>query len=238
MSATEEGMNSDHPLKEALSGIEVDILTRRLLDKADKSKRGVKASGGARANNAYTPSVADAVIYDDMKERGVAPLEGGNLPEFRIVNEKPEHRFLVYLFAQGLNIREVFEQLGGKYDEANRPISGTGQWSYAYLTQIRRQPWFESRLLTLMQEQGVDKVQAKLELELFPSLEVVKELRDDHSVAPATRLNAANSLIDRFLGKPIQHVKSESVSEVHTFEHDVEKLEREILDIEAQIQTA
>lgn len=157
-------------------------------------------------------------------------------PSVIIDKEKPEHRFLIFLFAQGMSVKDVFCQLGGEWDkELSRPVSGTGQYSYQHLITIRRQSWFQSKLIQYMEELGKSAVQARLELEVMPSIERIAKLRDDPDAPKAVQLNASNSLLDRFLGKPQQSVQVVPVSNVARYEQDAEKLQQEVEKIEAEI---
>jgi len=172
----------------------------------------------------------------DLSERGIRPLEGASeRTGVRLKNESIRHRVLLYLFAQGGTVRHVFEQLGGEWDEAaKRPISGTGEYSYQQLINIRKQPWFQNELLAVIQENGSPLVEAKLQLEAMASLETLVEIRDNRKEKGATRAACANSLLDRFLGKPTQVVKAEAPSSVDKHENEAAELRERLQRLETE----
>lgn len=163
-------------------------------------------------------------------------LHGCTKPPVEIKQERPEHRFLIFLYAQGMSTKDVFTQLGGQWDsERNLPISGTGQYSYQHLHTIRRQAWFQQQLVAYMEECGKDVIRARLESELMPSIEKVVEIRDKHDAPMALQLKAAESLIDRFLGKPVQQVVTQPASTVDKYEKEAEALRLEAAQVEAEL---
>lgn len=195
---------------------------------------GIQEAGQSRqpcrANNQVT---AD---YDN--NGGIRDLVNAQSPNFVLQKESPEHRFLLYLFAQGNSVIEVFSQLGGQVDPKTKlPIPGTGRYSYGWLCQIRRQAWFRRQLTEFLHETGKDLVQAKLQTELVPSLEAVIEIRDDMDAPASVRLNAANSLIDRYLGKPVQHVRTESASSTEKYEAEAADLQRQIEQVDQEMKS-
>lgn len=196
-----------------------------------------KGRGRPNTGKGFGPSSNqfDEQVHNNDVLNGL-DLHNAGSPQFHIQKEKPEHRFLIYLFAQGHSTKEIFLQLGGEWDtELNKPIPGTGHYTYCWLTQIRKQAWFREQLTNFLHEAGKDLISAKLELEVSPSLEVVINIRDDTSLPAAVRLRAADSLIDRHLGKPVQHVKSESVHTVNSFEKSAEELNAELKQIEGEL---
>lgn len=229
-----------HPLHEALSG-STSAKAQRLTDKYVKRGRKVTKPSRTRIPTEFTESLEDEIIRQDTEDKGLVPMHNSRNPEHRIMSEKPEHRLICLLYAQGYSTKEIFQHFGGSWDdELGRPLPVKqygGRYSYAWLTQIRRQPWFEQKLLTYLEEQGRDRISAQLEAEFEPSLQVVKELRDDDTAPAPVRLNAANSLIDRFLGKPTQHIRTEGTKEIHHYEHEVDEVDRELKRIESQLKS-
>jgi len=117
-----------------------------------------------------------------------------NPPNFAIINEKPEHRLIVYLKARGMSNREVAAKTG---------------YSEPWISQICRQPWFRLRLVTELKEAGLDKVAKLLESAAVDSIFTILEIRDDETAPKAVRRACADSLLDRWLGKPTVHVAHE-----------------------------
>lgn len=193
---------------------------------------GTSTQSRLRANNE-----SNSII--DKNDGGDRDLYGAkeSPPAFNIKKESPEHRFLLYLFAQGNSSRDVFVQLGGQLDPVTKlPVPGTGKYSYHWVCQIRRQAWFRQQLTQFLHETGKDLVQAKLQTEVIPSLEAVIEIRDNIDAPANVRLTAANSLIDRFLGKPTQVVQQIVPTTVQRFEEDAADLERQITQVEEEMQ--
>jgi hypothetical protein len=188
----------------------------------------------ARPNRqAFELQAEDTEILDSLGDAG---LHNGSLPQLRVTKESPEHRFLVYLFAQGKGLKDVFVDCGGEWDTTlGKPVSGTGKWSYPYLCQLRRQPWFQAHIIRVLEEAGKDRLTAVLETEIMPSLDVIREIRDDPEEKGTVRLAAANFFFDRLLGKPTQHVKTEQVRTTSDFEADRDALQKQLAELNDQI---
>jgi hypothetical protein len=118
-----------------------------------------------------------------------------NTANFAIIHEKPEHRLIVYLKARGLSNKEVSEKTG---------------YSQAWVCQICRQPWFRLRLVQELREAGLNKVAKLLESSALDSIFTILEIRDDPTAPKAVRRACADSLLDRFLGKPTVHVEHDN----------------------------
>jgi hypothetical protein len=221
------------PLKEILteSGL-YDKYVGGTPENTSPKKRGrpSEGKGFGAPSNTFNPEEHNNDVLNGLD------LHNPATPQFHILREKPEHRFLIYLFAQGNSTKDIFLQLGGEWDaELNKPIPGTGQYTYPWLTQIRKQAWFREQLTNFLHAAGKDLIAAKLETEVSPSLEVVISIRDDITLPASVRLRAADSLIDRHLGKPIQHIKSELVKTVDSFEKSAETLQAELDQIDAEL---
>lgn len=117
-----------------------------------------------------------------------------NRANFAIVNEKAEHRIIVYLKAQGLSNKEVAEKTG---------------YTQPWVSQISRQPWFRLRLVQELKEAGVDAVQTVLKAAALDSVFTLIDIRDDPTAPKAVRSQNADRLLDRFLGKPTQKIEGE-----------------------------
>jgi hypothetical protein len=118
-----------------------------------------------------------------------------NPANFAIIHEKPEHRLIVYLKARGLSNKEVSEKTG---------------YTQAWVSQICRQPWFRLRLVQELREAGLDKVAKLLESSAIDSIFTIINIRDDETAPKAVRRACADSLLDRWLGKPTVHVEHDS----------------------------
>lgn len=139
-----------------------------------RSKRGRKPTGEVREHisSEFVASAEDMALLESDSS-----LHNASLPEHRIQQEKSDHRFLVYLFSQGKSVKEVFCALGGKWDTAEGGPLPTkqhgGRYSYAHLTQIRRQPWFQAQVVEIMKQEGLSSVSASFEVEFENSLQTI-----------------------------------------------------------------
>jgi len=147
---------------------------------------------------------------------GPDALFGARLPNFAIVHEKPEHRLIVYLKAKGKSNRAIAKQLG---------------YTDAWVSQIVRQPWFQVRLMQELKQEGQDAAAfGKNQIEL--SLLTICTLRDS-ATSEAVRFQSANSILDRYLGKPVQRMRDESKplsaqeKEMLSIEDELKELEEE-----------
>jgi len=138
-------------------------------------------------------------------------------PNLAILKEKPEHRMIVYLKAQGLSNNEIAERTG---------------YTYPWVSQITRQPWFKQRLVAEMKESGRDSIQDMLKVTAADSVQTLIELRDT-SDSPAVRKAAASDLLDRYLGKPTMRVESTNSNKV-TYE-DVTGIDKELLKVNEEL---
>jgi hypothetical protein len=187
-----------------------------------------------KADNEYQPDLHEAEFEEAEAAGGL--LHNSSRPPVILQRERPEHRFLVFLYAQGMSTKDIYIQLGGEWDPVNNaPISGSGQYSYQHLHTIRRQAWFQTQLIKYMEECGKDVIRAKFEAELMPSIDKVIQIRDDKNAPQNLQLRAAESLIDRFLGKPVQQVQALPSASVDRYEKEASDLVRETESIEAEL---
>jgi hypothetical protein len=117
-----------------------------------------------------------------------------NPPNFAVLSEKPEHRIIIYLKAQGLSNKEIAERTG---------------YTQSWVCQICRQPWFRLRLVHELHEAGVDAVQTVLKATALDSVFTLIDIRDDPTTPKAVRSQNCERLLDRYFGKPTQRVESD-----------------------------
>ena len=106
--------------------------------------------------------------------------------------ERPEHRIILNL------------KLAGK---TNREISEITETSYQHICKICRQRWFLEKFAVLAQLNGKDAIQTLFETESLNSVQTLIEIRDS-GTSETNRRAAAEHILDRFLGKPKQHIDS------------------------------
>ena len=140
-------------------------------------------------------------------------------PNLAILHEKPEHRLLLMLKCRGLSNNEIAAQSG---------------YTVPWISQLMRQPWAVKLMSELMTQAGVDEVQTMLKAECLPSLQTLVSLRDDSKVSGAVRAGCANSLVDRWLGKPTQNVKVES-SYAEGGPLDAQEIDKQLAELERKV---
>lgn len=142
-------------------------------------------------------------------------------PAYVIQEEKPEHTILLWMKAAGKTDAECAEKLN---------------YSLIHIRNLRKQEWFRSRFDAIMLECGRDAVQEFINGEVMPSLQTLAEIRDSETAKGSTRVAAANSLLDRALGKATirvetKHMEStatEATTEVEVLRAEAESLAKQL----------
>lgn len=159
-----------------------------------------RVNGGAKPQRAGPASVGNPNPDFGADHRWTRPpdespdaLFGSTTPGIAVLHEKPWHRRVQELSLQGYSATEIASMLGK---------------SRAMVAAILRQPWARDRMNERMKEDASTQIKAFLEEECLPSLVAIKEVRDSisESVRTSDRLNAAQYLTDRFLGKATQPI--------------------------------
>ncbi|MDE2103773.1 MAG: hypothetical protein KGL39_41430 [Patescibacteria group bacterium] len=148
------------------------------------------------------------------------PPEGDGLfnprePNLAILHEKPEHRVLLWMKAQGASNREISQQSG---------------YTEPWLSQLFRQPWAQARLVEIMKEAGMDVTQQLLKSACPDSVARLIELRDSPATPEATVRNCCVDLIQFYLGKPKQQVEvteHKQIADVGELDAEIARLEQE-----------
>lgn len=148
------------------------------------------------------------------------PLFNDRPPLLDLQREKPEHLMMVMLKAQGLSDREISLRFNDRYGAE-------------YVGTVLRQPWARQRLLDLLNSAGRSGIETLLKSAVEDSVFRLIEERDNPKARPAERINAANSILDRYFGKPTQHVNQHQVN--YTVD-DIQKLEQDERMVEAELQ--
>jgi hypothetical protein len=176
--------------------------------------------------NVPHPSQDAATRYDNREEKldrrraQVAAMTDCSPAQSTILDEKPVHLTVAYLLASGRTRKE---------------ISAVTGLTLSTLSSLTRQPWFVARLKEITEAAGKDMVRSFLEGEVVTSLEVLRDLRDDQEQKGPTRLAAANSLLDRFLGKPTVHVESTTALNIHSAADAKDQVQSELEKVEAEL---
>tara|TARA_R110000868_G_scaffold160977_7_gene390835 strand:+ start:977 stop:1516 length:540 start_codon:yes stop_codon:yes gene_type:complete len=143
-------------------------------------------------------------------------LAGDTAPNLAVLKERPEHRIMLYLKAQGLSNQEIADKCG---------------YGYQWVCQIVRQPWFRKAFVELVEEAGKDATEEFLRGEVLNSLNTLVDIRDDTKSKEASRVAAANAILDRALGKPTQHIQTERIGNSENAKEGMEQVDRELAAI-------
>lgn len=159
---------------------------------------------------------ANLAAYDSNPDK----LFNSKDANLAIISEKPEHRAIVYMKAQMLSNTEIAQRTG---------------YSIPWISQITRQPWFRQQLLHELKIAGTDNLSATFQASALDSIYTLIEVRDNDTAPANARLAAANSILDRVLGKPVQHV--ETKNQTIPTSDEITKLNKDIAESEAQLKT-
>jgi len=156
---------------------------------------------------------------DELSETEVRPFFNGKNPNLAILHEKPEHRVLLMLKAQGMSNREIAKRSG---------------YTEAWMSQLFRQPWATALLSEFITDAGLDVLDTMIKAEAVPSLLRLVEVRD-MELNPKTASVIASScvsLLERHLGKPVQQVKVDQTT--RTAASTVAEVDQKIKDLETE----
>jgi len=142
-------------------------------------------------------------------------LYGDRVSTMDVKRELPEHRIMILLKAQGHSNKEIGDITG---------------YTREHVGHVLRQPWARSRLLDILNDRGGSAVDKVLSGEVLNSIDTLVEVRDSDEAGPQARLSAANAILDRALGKPLQRVESKELR-VST---SLEEVNQEIARLEAE----
>lgn len=144
-------------------------------------------------------------------------LFGQPTPRLALQKEQPEHRIIITLKAKGMSNKEIAE---------------ITRYSAIQVGTVLRQPWARERLVKELQLAGRDAIADILAGAAQDSVYTLIEERDNEAAKPSDRIAAANSLLDRFLGKPTQRVETDNVHRNVT--GDVAEIDRELRTLEEE----
>jgi hypothetical protein len=156
------------------------------------------------ANAAYSKQALD---YENDPDR----FHGKRTPSAAVLNETPEHRQMILLKSMSMTNKEIAEAMG---------------YSQIHVGNVLRQPWAKQRLVKILTEAGKDPLKVLIESAAIDSVSRLIELRDAPDTPKAVAKAACDSLLDRFLGKPTQHI--ESKTEVTNVPKEIAAVELEL----------
>lgn len=175
----------DPEVAQLFSGLEAGAAKKRVVLKQD----------GTTGDGAYvTDNTTGAQKFEEYQDQVDALFN--DRPAYQaILKESPRHRLILWMTANGHSPAQIAQALGITKQTV-------------YIT--RKQPWFREMFVRLTTAMGQDSVEQFLKAEVMPSLEVLRDIRDNEEAKPSDRRAAADSLLDRFLGKATVKVDTDA----------------------------
>lgn len=127
----------------------------------------------------------------------VRPLYGATEPSVELKHEKPVHRIMINLKAEGYDDEEIGRITG---------YTGAG------VRVILKQEWAMREVLEKIERSGksqIEKVHSLLHEEMVNNIEFLRDLRDNEKAGIGERRKAANDLLNRTFGHPTQPILHE-----------------------------
>lgn len=168
------------------------------------------------ANSSLSNSSVESV--QKAQDAAGQGLHGSRPPNLAIQHEKAEHRIVLLLTLKGLNNREIAKQM---------------DYTEAWVSQIKRQPWFQVRLIEELSKAQEDVLDQILKVEATNSVFTLIHLRD-HAKNEGVRADCAKDILNRHLGKPAQKIEHTGEIGVAHSVSRVENINEELLQIEAE----
>lgn len=203
--------DGEHPL----AGIAARATTDTIYLPPKTSARALEGVNKAEVRASDPGVVAAAESYFTDPDR----LHGDRVPDTSVCAERPIHRMMIWMHAQGAAVKDIATHTG--YHDAT-------------VRNVLKQPWARQRLLQILKETGMDAVKHFLTHEVAPSLEVLREIRDGEIPGKTSdRAGAANSILDRALGKATVHIESSGT--IKNVPADLQRLEADIAATRQQL---
>lgn len=135
-------------------------------------------------------SLSCSKIEQDSQE-GENALFNSKLPNVAIKGEKIQHRMMCILKLKGMSNREIAKQMDS---------------SDAWVSNVLRQPWAVEYMTGELAKEGRDSLHELLASSAVDSVYTLISMRDNEDAKPAERIQASNSLLNRYLGNPTQPI--------------------------------
>ena len=148
------------------------------LETAEEAFHGYDRGNTLKRQNGKNATLAEALHGD---------IDAPNLLKY----EKPIHRTMVNMLAAGYTVAEISKATGYCVNTVSNAV---------------KQPHARQYLIQEAKKSVQQEIKAILEQEAIPSLQVLTAVRDNPNARTADRTAAANSLLDRFLGKAAQPI--------------------------------
>ena len=150
----------------------------------------------------YTMASGEGVVSDNRTGQDDLALFNPQQPLHTLQKERPEHRIVIYLKAQGYSHKEIGE------------ITGYSPQAVMY---ICRQPWAQERIVKVIHDGGQDAVNTLLKGAAVDAVQRLITEQDNDNASPRERISAANSILDRVFGRPNQpmtHYRAEDLEKM------------------------
>lgn len=121
----------------------------------------------------------------------VRPFHGARPPSVVIQKENPAHRLMIYMAAAGRPPSEIAVQT---------------DYSEGQVRNLLNQEWAKQEIARLMHEVHSQNIMPYLKATAVDAALALNELVNDKEVPAATRLKAAETVLDRVYGKATQTV--------------------------------
>jgi DNA-binding MarR family transcriptional regulator len=190
-----KSMDTLTKIEEEFSGCDSDIESNQpqlSYGRMEGSTRGVAPGMPTEAARSEGPNghVPQRAEGERVGPTSAPPdLFNARQPVYELQAERPEHRIICFLSAQGYSITEIAQKTG---------------WTKVMVGYIVKQPWAKALILKEIHEKGGNAVALVLQREALPSIEKLIELRDSDESQKETQRKAANDLLDRIYGKAAQ----------------------------------
>lgn len=177
---------------------EADALISELsgrLSAGTRSARAVLSQDGTKKENPYLTVNSSAADAFESYQDNLSALFNDKPAYQAVLKESPRHRLILWMTANGQSPQQIADALGI-----------TRQTVYT----TRKQPWFREMFVRITASMGKDAATQLLKGEVLPSLQTLVEVRDNPLAKDSDRRAAADSLLDRYLGKPTVKVDSDA----------------------------
>lgn len=146
-------------------------------------------------------------------------LVGDFGPKYLLNRERPWHRTVINMAAAGYTNTEISKAVGRDVGVVENTL---------------RQPFAREYLINEAKKTVQDEIKAVLESQALPSIQMLVAVRDDELANASVKLSAANSLLDRFLGKPVQPMTTNAKAPSDMSDAELrEQVERELAQTKA-----
>jgi len=184
--------------------------------KANGGVHGLKNGATEKNYQAYDNSgLADSQVSEVLNGLNET-LYGRKDPNLAILKEKPEHRIILLLKLKGMSNREIAKEMG---------------YTEPWISQVCRQPWFQTMLTAALSETKEEILDDLVKIEATNSFYKLVQLRDT-AKSEDVQKSSAIRILEMCVGKPVQKTEIRG-----TYEHTltkVEKINQELEEVERE----